>query len=207
MLPGNVLTSFADATCHEAAGGIDVGIGKVRVLTLKSKLRDEVAELVAAHAWKEQMCKFQGVEADRMAHAPVGFGEIAAYVEVHDVVVVACVVSEQRCSAGIVEETLQSLGWRQQLMMKALLDNGVGNVSQHLWNMAVGRYIHAKFRARDNSSVVHLHCGYLQDVVLVDVQSRGLGIEDHNIALGSLGEALYIALAVTAQQVRWCHGP
>ena len=143
----------------------------------------------------------------RALRKSLGFGEIAAYVEVHDVVVVACVVSEQRCSAGIVEETLQSLGWRQQLMMKALLDNGVGNVSQHLWNMAVGRYIHAKFRARDNSSVVHLHCSYQQDVVLVDVQSRGLGIEDYNIALGSLGEALYIALAVTAQQVRWCHGP
>ena len=142
-----------------------------------------------------------------MAHAPVGIREIAADVEVHDVVVVACVMSEQWRSTSIVDEASQCLGRWQQLVMEPLLDDGVGNVAQHLWNVAFGSYVNTELRAGDNSSVAHLHGGNLQNVILVDVQSRGFGIEDNNLTLGSLGEAPDIAHAVAAQQVRWCHGP
>ena len=38
VLLGNGLAGLGDAACYEAAGGIDVGVGKVRVLALKAKL-------------------------------------------------------------------------------------------------------------------------------------------------------------------------
>ena len=113
----------------------------------------------------------------------VDLGQIAAQVVFEDAVVEVGIMGEQGSLAYIVEEGLEGFVVRLNDGVLTFFDDGVGRVAKHGGNGAVGVDVETEVGVVDHLSLSHLHGCNLYDVVFVDVESGGLGVEDHNLVL------------------------
>ena len=192
----------------DAARGVHVVVGKVRVGAFQAERREKILQFVLAQFGMQQTHKAQRVEIVGMRLLETVFGRITAQVMVENMPVVVGVVSEQTASFGVLHELRERLAVREQRMQYALLDYRVHYVAEHGRYLAIGLHVDRKFGVGQHLAAAHLHGSNLQNVVLEDVKPRCLGVEHHDgLRLVAAHEALQVGLAealpllVAAQQV------
>ena len=204
LLLGDDLAATTVEVGHDAAGVFDIDIGKVGIVFAESEemLAAEEVKLVAHQLGMEQAQELEGVDAAVVSRKG-GFGKIAAEVVDEDLVVVLDIVTHQTAVADVVDKLAQCLGMADEGGVAPLFDDGVGDVAEHLGDGALGLDMHHKGGALDHAAMLHLDSGYLQDVVVEDAESGGLGIEDHHGSVGVDGshKVLHVGGGVVEQKI------
>ena len=171
------------------------------------ELCQQMFQLISLEVGAQQAHEFQRVEAPRASALPIDLGQITAQVVVHDAVIVLGVVAHQGHLpvAHEVEKHAEGVGMGMDLMVSALLDDGIGNVAQHGGNGAIGLNIHGELGHAP--ALPYLFGGNLHDVVLKDVESGGLGVEHHDVvSLIKAEEFLQVSVVVGAKKIGWADG-
>ena len=129
-------------------------------------------------------------------------GQIALQVIVKDIVVVVGIMSKEYVIARIFHESRQCLLVRQQLMVLPLLYDWIDDVAKHCRNRFVGLYVNGELRTGNYLSTFHLDSRYLQDVILMDIKSRRLGVKhDYLLVLVCMGKVHDITAVLTDHEV------
>ena len=97
-----------------------------------------------------------------------------------DMIVIIGVMSEQHATVSILHKLSESISVREQRVMLALLDDRIGNVTEHQRYGTVSLNVYGESRTFHHLAATHLHGGYLKDIVLKYVQSGCLRIEHHD---------------------------
>ena len=114
------------------------------------------------------------------------------------------VVREQRTIAGKVEKGPQALSRCQQLIVLALLNDGILDVAEHLWDGAVALEINGEL---SNGSPVANPLGRnLDNIIFEDVQPRCLCIENDQVTFFICTQELLQIRPVLMEQIGWGKG-
>ena len=93
-----------------------------------------------------------------------------------------------------------------ELLVAPFFEDGIGDVAQALGNGAVGFDVDGELGHA--AALPYLLCGYLDDVVLEDVEACGLGVEDHNfLRVVCVQEFLQVSVVSGSQDVGGAEGP
>ena len=181
LLLGHRLLGFLITVIDQRHGSKDIVVGKVGVLSLKMKLLQKQFQLECFQIGTQQTDEPQRVEADGLPLRPVDLRQVAVHIALHDVVVVIGIMSQQRTAVGKVEKHPQSLSMTMELLMLALLDDRIDDVAKHRRYLAIRLDINRE--GVHHSTLPNAFRGNLHHIILKDIQSRSLRVEDYDILL------------------------
>ena len=181
QLTAHQVAGLLVAVLGQALRGHDVVAGQMRVFALQAKHGKQVLQLVALEARMEQARHLQRVETVGPKPVHRQLGGIAQHLVLHNLVVERGIMTQQHGPFGKTGKGVQCLGMGRMGMLRVGLDKRIDHIAQHRGQLAGS--LDEKIELAYHLACPHTDGSQLHHIVVEDVETGGLGIENHDIAL------------------------